>query len=141
MPLQVSLIELIQAKPPATVYSCRQLDESDCCNSDTGLAWWKMCSSTWLHHAGQPCSVWARYSGSCGADTATSRSSDDIRARPLYADNAGNATEVTEDFDVNKNEVSGLIGLQGLTSTLLNRQVVFSLNATTVSAAVRRAAI
>jgi len=73
----------------ATVYSARQLDESDCCNSDTGLAWWKMCAQTWLHHAGLPCSVWASYSGNCGADTATSRSSDDIRARPLYADYCG----------------------------------------------------
>jgi len=73
----------------ATVYSARQLDESDCCNSDTGLAWWKMCASTWLHHAGLPCSVWASSSDNCGADTATSRSSDDIRARPLYADYRG----------------------------------------------------
>jgi len=70
----------------ATFTAPRQLDESDCCNSDTGLPWWKMCASTWLHHAGAPGSVWASYSGNTGADTATDRSSDDIRARPLYAD-------------------------------------------------------
>lgn len=73
----------------AVFTSPRQLDESDCCNSDTGLAWWKMCAQTWLHHIGAPCSVWASYSGNCGADTAVSRSSDDIRARPLYADSVG----------------------------------------------------
>ncbi len=70
----------------ATFITPRQLDESDCCNSDTGLAWWKMCASSWLHHAGAPGSVWASSSGNTGADTATDRSSDDIRARPLWAD-------------------------------------------------------
>lgn len=67
----------------------RQLNQSDCCNGDTGLPWWKMCSSTWLHHAGAAGSVWAGSSGNYGADTATDRSGDDIRARPLYADSQG----------------------------------------------------
>lgn len=73
----------------ATFICPRQLDESDCCNSDTGMPWWKMCASTWLHHAGAPGSVWASSSGNYGADTATDRSSDDIRARPLWADYNG----------------------------------------------------
>ena len=73
----------------ATFYAPRQLDESDCCNSDTGYPWWKMCASTWLHHAGYPSSVWASYSGNSGADTACDRSSDDVRARPLFADYQG----------------------------------------------------
>jgi chitodextrinase len=70
----------------ATFYSPRQLDESDCCNSDTGLPWWQMCAQTWLHHVGAPTSVWASSSGNTGADTAVDRSGDDIRCRPLWAD-------------------------------------------------------
>ena len=54
-----------------------------------GLALVEDVRATWLHHAGASSSVWASYSGNCGADTATSRSSDDIRARPLYADSQG----------------------------------------------------
>jgi len=73
----------------ATVHVPRQLNESDCCHGETGMPWWKMCASSWLHIAGLPCSVWASYSGNCGADSATSRSSDDIRARPLFADYRG----------------------------------------------------
>ena len=73
----------------ATFYAPRQLDETDCCNSDTGLPWWKMCASTWLHHAGYPASVWAAYSGDSGADMNVNRNSDDIRARPLFADYMG----------------------------------------------------
>jgi len=73
----------------ATFTCPRQLDESDCCNSDTGYPWWKMCAQTWLHHAGVSGSIWASYSGNTGADTATARDSDDIRARPLYADSQG----------------------------------------------------
>lgn len=73
----------------ATVEVPRQLDESDCCNSDTGMPWWKMCASSWLHHIGAPGSVWASSSGNTGADTAADRSSDDVRARPLWADYKG----------------------------------------------------
>lgn len=73
----------------ATVHVPRELNESNCCNGDTGLAWWKMCAQTWLHANGLPCSVWGSSSGNCGADTAVSRSSDDIRARPLFADYRG----------------------------------------------------
>ncbi|NLN75115.1 MAG: hypothetical protein GX139_02240 [Armatimonadetes bacterium] len=66
--------------------SARELDESKCCHPSTGLAWWKMCSQSYLRNAGVPCSVWASYTGNCGADNAAGRSSDDIRCRPLYAD-------------------------------------------------------
>lgn len=73
----------------ATVHVPRELNESNCCNGDTGLAWWKMCAESWLRANGLPCSVWGSYSGNCGGDTAVSRSSDDIRARPLFADYRG----------------------------------------------------
>lgn len=73
----------------ATVTSARQLNESDCCHSGTGLAWWKMCAQSWLRNIGAPGSVWASYTGNYGADTAVDRSSDDIRARPLWADHNG----------------------------------------------------
>ena len=72
-----------------TFYSVRELNESNCCHSATGLAWWKMCSQSWLRNLGVPCSVWASYTGNCGADTAAGRGSDDIRCRPLYADYVG----------------------------------------------------
>ncbi len=88
----IRLVQFLKAyltQDGATVECPRQLDESDCCNSDTGLPWWKMCAETWLHHAGAPSSVWASYSGNTGADTAVDRSSDDIRARPLWADYTG----------------------------------------------------
>ncbi len=73
----------------ATVHVPRELNESNCCHGLTGLAWWKMCAQSWLHGAGLPCSVWASYSGNCGADDAVNRNSDDIRARPLFADYRG----------------------------------------------------
>ncbi|MGI6294979.1 MAG: GerMN domain-containing protein [Armatimonadota bacterium] len=66
--------------------SVRELDESKCCHPNTGLPWWKMCSQSYLRNAGVPCSVWASYTGNCGADTAAARGNDDIRCRPLYAD-------------------------------------------------------
>ncbi|MBP6964839.1 MAG: N-acetylmuramoyl-L-alanine amidase [Armatimonadetes bacterium] len=73
----------------AAVYSARELNESNCCNSYEGLPWWKMASYSWLRGQGYPCSVWASSSGNCGAETAVGRSSDDIRARPLFADYHG----------------------------------------------------
>jgi N-acetylmuramoyl-L-alanine amidase len=73
----------------ATVTVPRQLDEGDCCHSETGLNWWKMCAYSWLKHAGLPCSVYANSTGNCNAETATGRINDDIRARPLYADYVG----------------------------------------------------
>ena len=75
----------------ATFICPRQLDESDCCNPDTGYPWWKMCAQVWLHHIGVSSSIWANSSGSTGADATSgvNRYSDDIRARPLYADNQG----------------------------------------------------
>jgi len=48
-----------------------------------------MCAQSWLRASGLPCSVWANSSGNCGADTAVNRSSDDIRARPKFADYRG----------------------------------------------------
>ena len=74
------------AQDGATVHVPRQLNESDCCHSEIGYPWWKMCAQSWLRNAGLPCSIWANSSGNCGADSATARSSDDIRARPLLAD-------------------------------------------------------
>jgi|GEM_PF-2063675 len=46
-------------------------------------------------------------------------------------DIAGNETVQSTAFAVNKNEVSGVIGLQGLTSAPLDRSVVFVLNGST----------
>lgn len=74
----------------ATVYAHREmLNESNCCHPNTGMPWWKMCAQSWLRHSGLPCSIWASYSGNCGAETAVNRNSDDIRARPLFADYRG----------------------------------------------------
>lgn len=73
----------------ATVHVPRQLDESHCCNGYTGLAWWKMAAYSWLRANGLPCSVWANSSGNCGEETAVNRNSDDIRARPKFADYRG----------------------------------------------------
>jgi len=73
----------------ATVHVCRALDESTCCHS-TGYAWWKTAAYIWLRNAGLPCSVYANSSGLCSTDTGSvSRSSDDIRSRPLFADYRG----------------------------------------------------
>ncbi|NLN75592.1 MAG: hypothetical protein GX139_04735 [Armatimonadetes bacterium] len=72
-----------------TFSSPRELDETNCCHPDTGMAWWKMCAMSWLKKTGVPCSVWASSSGNCGAENATNRNSDDIRCRPLYADYMG----------------------------------------------------
>lgn len=78
------------AQDGATVHCPRELNEANCCHDGgTGLAWWKMCAQSWLRANGLPCSVWASYSGNCGADSAVGRSSDDIRARPLFADYRG----------------------------------------------------
>ena len=77
------------AQDGATVHVPRELNESNCCNGYTGLAWWKMAAYSWLRANGLPCSVWANSSGNCGEETATGRSSDDIRARPKFADYRG----------------------------------------------------
>ncbi len=73
----------------ATVHVPRELNESNCCNGYEGLPWWKMAAYSWLRANGLPCSVWANSSGNCGAENAVGRSSDDIRARPLFADYRG----------------------------------------------------
>ena len=74
----------------ATVHVPRELNEATCCNADTGLHWWKMASYAWLLNAGLPCSVYANSSGICSSYTGSaSRNSDDIRARPLFADYRG----------------------------------------------------
>ncbi|MBN1491259.1 MAG: immunoglobulin domain-containing protein [Phycisphaerae bacterium] len=74
----------------ATVHVPRTLTESTCCQSDTGLHWWKMAAYSWLRQAGLPCSVYASSSGICSSDMGgVSRVSDDIRARPLFADYRG----------------------------------------------------
>ena len=77
------------AQDGATVHVPRELNESNCCNSYEGLPWWKMAAYSWLRANGLPCSVWASYTGNCGAENAVGRSSDDIRARPLFADYRG----------------------------------------------------
>lgn len=74
----------------ATVHVARQLDESHCCHSAENRPWWHMASYAWLRSQGLPCSVYASSSGICGSDTGSvTRLSDDIRARPLFADNRG----------------------------------------------------
>ena len=73
----------------ATVSVARQLDESDGIDPETGLPWWKMCASSWLHHLGYPATIWAAASQVDGDDLDANRYSDDIRARPLFADNQG----------------------------------------------------
>lgn len=73
----------------ATFICPRQLDESHCCNGYEGQPWWKMAAYSWLRANGLPTSVWASASGVGGEETATGRNSDDIRARPLYADYMG----------------------------------------------------
>ena len=45
-------------------------------------------------------------------------------------DAAGNYIELDEDFDVNKNEVSGLVSLQGMTLNVISRTVTFVLTYT-----------
>jgi chitodextrinase len=85
-PLLVTFLRQYLTQDGATFYCPRQLDQTDCCNSDTGLPWWKMCAESWLHHSGAPSSVWANASGNTGNDSDADRSSDDIRARPLWAD-------------------------------------------------------
>ncbi|NLN75964.1 MAG: hypothetical protein GX139_06600 [Armatimonadetes bacterium] len=82
----VSLLGQYLTQDGATVVYPRQMDLNDCCHTETGLHWHKMCAQSWLKHAGLPGSVWASASGNYGAETAVDRSSDDIRARPLYAD-------------------------------------------------------
>lgn len=64
----------------ATVHVPRQLDESDCCYTTTGLPWWKMAARYWLEHNGLPSSVW---------NSSNTDLNDDIRARPLFADYRG----------------------------------------------------
>lgn len=83
------LLKQYLSQDGAIVTVPRQLDETDGNDPDTGLPWWKMCASSWLHHTGWPCTMWANATGVCGSDTATNRYSDDIRARPLYADSQG----------------------------------------------------
>ncbi len=77
------------AQDGATVHVPRELNESNCCNGYEGQPWWKMAAYSWLRINGLPTSVWASYSGVGGEETATGRSSDDIRARPLFADYRG----------------------------------------------------
>jgi hypothetical protein len=64
----------------ATVHVPRELNESNCCHSDTGLAWWRMAARYWLQANGIPSWVW---------DSSTTDLNDDIRCRPLYADYRG----------------------------------------------------
>lgn len=55
----------------------RDMNESDCCHSPTGLPWWKMAARYWLQHQGLSSSIW---------DSSDTDYNDDIRARPLYSD-------------------------------------------------------
>ena len=64
----------------ASVHVPRELNESNCCHSGTGLHWWKMAARYWLQANGLPSSVW---------DSSTTDLNDDIRARPLFADYRG----------------------------------------------------
>ncbi len=74
----------------AAVHVPRELNEATCCQSATGSPWWKMAAYSWLRNAGLPCSVYGSSSGICTSDAgSSSRSNDDIRARPLFADYRG----------------------------------------------------
>ncbi len=65
----------------AQVLVPRDLTETDCCHSAEGLNWWKMAARYWLEaDCCTPASVW---------DSSTDDLSDDIRARPLFADYYG----------------------------------------------------
>jgi len=64
----------------AVVHVPRELNESNCCHSATGLHWWKMAARYWLQANGLPSSVW---------DSSTTDLNDDIRCRPLFADYRG----------------------------------------------------
>jgi len=77
------------AQDGATVHVPRELNESNCCNTYEGQPWWKMAAYSWLRVNGLPTSVWANASGVGGEETATGRNSDDIRARPRFADYRG----------------------------------------------------
>lgn len=85
----MQFLKLYLTQDGATVTVPRQLDESDCCNTDAGLPWWKMCASSWLNHLGYSSSIWAAATGVGGSDMAANRYNDDIRARPLFADLQG----------------------------------------------------
>ena len=87
--LSIKLVKFLRqylTQDGATFVAPRQLDDGYGNDPDTGLPWYEMCAESWLHHAGADCSIWANSSGNCGADNAADRSSDDIRARPLWAD-------------------------------------------------------
>ena len=85
----VTFLKQYLTQDGATFTCPRQLDQSDCCHDQIGYPWWKMCAQSWLRHAGVSGSIWASSSGNYGVDSAADRSSDDIRARPLYADSQG----------------------------------------------------
>ena len=70
----------------ATVHIPRELNESNCCHSAEGLAWWRMAARYWLQANGIPSWVW---------DSSTTDLNDDIRARPLYADYRGSEIYVS----------------------------------------------
>ncbi len=70
----------------AAVYVPRQLDETDCCHPSENRPFWHMAAYSWLYYEGYPCSVFGSNSGYCSSDLGPDRFSDDIRARPLFAD-------------------------------------------------------
>lgn len=87
--LSIKLVKFLRqylTQDGATFVAPRQLDDGYGNDPDTGLPWYEMCAESWLHHAGAPSSVWASSSGNTGNDMDADRSSDDIRARPLWAD-------------------------------------------------------
>ena len=73
----------------ATVNVHRSLDETPCCHPAEGLHWWKLATYAWLRNIGLPCSIYASLTGECDSDVGSNRSSDDIRARALFADYMG----------------------------------------------------
>ncbi|MBN1491185.1 MAG: N-acetylmuramoyl-L-alanine amidase, partial [Phycisphaerae bacterium] len=91
----------------ATVYVCRELDETNCCNDSTGFPWWKMAAYCWVRHLGAPCDVWAAYSGDCSGEESVNRNSDDVRARPLYADYVGSDIYIAHHTNAFDGTVSG----------------------------------
>jgi len=93
----------------ATVYVARQMDESDCCHPAENRYWWHMAAYAWLRDQGYPCSVWGTNSGYCTSDTGPDRYSDDIRARPLFADYHGTDIYISHHTNAYNGSASGTV--------------------------------
>ncbi|HPD30878.1 MAG TPA: immunoglobulin domain-containing protein [Phycisphaerae bacterium] len=84
----------------ATVHVPREMNESNCCHSATGLPWWKMAARYWLQANGLPSSIW---------DSSTTDYNDDIRARPLFADYRGSDIYIAHHTNAFDGTASGTV--------------------------------